>query len=235
MITNKDFIDAYKGDDKILSDYYTWKKSDGKTVVLDGIVNPLKIDNRQLMSPTDNQAATPHCAAYSAATLAESIYWKRTGILKQFDSHQVYALAKQIDGQMYEEGTYLEYALRAAIKLGAFQNAQTVKVGLFYNDKTQNTIDMTKFLIHKYDFLQVGFLIDEGWYDVSKDSYIIHSRGISLGGHAVNLAGYDSQGVYVLNQWGIEWGASGYAIMPWDLYLRELMYGAYVKNAYSEC
>jgi len=54
MSTNQDFINAYKNEDRILSDFYTWKKSNGKTVVLDGIVNPLKIDNRQLMSPTDN-------------------------------------------------------------------------------------------------------------------------------------------------------------------------------------
>ena len=232
-MTNQDFIDAYEKDDKIISDYYRWKNSNGKTVELTGIINPLRIDNRQLMSPTDNQTTTPHCAAYSAATLAESIYWKRTGILKQIDSHQVYALAKRLDGEVKEEGTYLEYALKAAIQLGAFENPQDVKIGLFYNDKTDNTIETTKFLIHKYDFLQVGFRIDEGWYDVTNNNYFITPRGRGLGGHAVNLVGYDTDGVYVLNQWGTKWGANGYAIMKWDVYLQQLMYGAYVKNAYD--
>lgn len=232
-MTNQDFIDAYEKDDKIISDYYHWKNSNGKTVELTGIINPLRIDNRQLMSPTDNQTTTPHCAAYSAATLAESIYWKRTGILKQIDSHQVYALAKRLDGEVKEEGTYLEYALKAAIQLGAFENPQDVKIGLFYNDKTDNTIETTKFLIHKYDFLQVGFRIDEGWYDVTNNNYFITPRGRGLGGHAVNLVGYDTDGVYVLNQWGTKWGANGYAIMKWDVYLQQLMYGAYVKNAYD--
>ena len=232
-MTNQDFIDAYEKDDKIISDYYRWKNSNGKTVELTGIINPLRIDNRQLMSPTDNQTTTPHCAAYSAATLAESIYWKRTGILKQIDSHQVYALAKKLDGEVKEEGTYLEYALKAAIQLGAFENPQNVKIGLFYNDKTNNTIETTKFLIHKYDFLQVGFKIDEGWYDVTNNNYFITPRGRGLGGHAVNLVGYDTDGVYVLNQWGTKWGANGYAIMKWDIYLQQLMYGAYVKNAYD--
>lgn len=235
MSTNQDFIDAYKGDDKIIADYYRWRQQDGKVVELKGIINPLRIDNRQLMSPTDNQTTTPHCAAYSAATLAESIYWKRTGILKQFDSHQVYALAKQIDGEVKEEGTYLECALKAAMQLGAFENTKNINIGLFYNDRTQNTVEMTKFLIHKYDFLQVGFQIDEGWYSVTNQMYQINSRGRNLGGHAVNLAGYDQNYVYVLNQWGTSWGANGYAVMSWDLYLKELMYGAYVKNAYSEC
>ena len=232
-MTNQDFIDAYEKDDKIISDYYRWKNSNGKTIELTGIINPLRIDNRQLMSPTDNQTTTPHCAAYSAATLAESIYWKRTGILKQIDSHQVYALAKKLDGEVKEEGTYLEYALKAAIQLGAFENPQDVKIGLFYNDKTSNTVETTKFLIHKYDFLQVGFRIDEGWYDVTNNNYFITPRGRGLGGHAVNLVGYDTDGVYVLNQWGTKWGANGYAIMKWDVYLQQLMYGAYVKNAYD--
>jgi hypothetical protein len=50
------------------------------------------------MSPTDNQKEYPACAGYSAATLIESILWKRTGKLKQLDSLQVYQLAKQKDG-----------------------------------------------------------------------------------------------------------------------------------------
>jgi len=50
------------------------------------------------MAPTDSQGESPHCAGYSAATLIESIYWKQTGKLRQLDSHQVYSLAKQLDG-----------------------------------------------------------------------------------------------------------------------------------------
>ena len=98
---NQDFIDAYKKDDKIISDYYKLRDSKGKLIDLTGTICPLRIDNRQLMSPTDNQTVTPHCAAYSAATLVESLLWKRSGKLKQLDSHQVYALAKKLDGDIY--------------------------------------------------------------------------------------------------------------------------------------
>lgn len=233
-MNNQDYINSYKSEEKILSDYYRWKDSSGKTVELTGIVNPLRIDNRQLMAPTDNQKNTPHCAGYSAATLAETIYWKRTGILKQFDSHQVYALAKQLDGEIKSDGTYLETALSAAIKLCAFENSPEIKIGTFYNDKSQNTVETTKYLLHKYDFLQAGFQIDEGWYDVTDSHYYIKQCGYQLGGHAVNLCGYDQEGVYVLNQWGTSWGANGYAIMKWDIYLKELMYGAYLKHSFDE-
>ena len=106
---NEYLINTYKGEDKIISDYYKMKK-DGVLVDVVGIVNPARIDNRQLMSPTDNQGEYSACAGFSAATLIESIYWKRTGVLKQLDSLQVYQLAKLTDSSRNESGTYLEFA-----------------------------------------------------------------------------------------------------------------------------
>ncbi len=231
---NKDFIEAYKSDTKILSDYYKFQDQFGKKHDLVGIVNPLKIDNRQLMAPTDNQTVTPHCAAYSAATVIESIYWKMTGKLKQLDSHQVYALAKKLDGDMHTNGTYLEYAMNAVIKLcradSEFSFLDNAEVKRFFNDKTQDTIELTKQLLHKHDFLQVGFKIDEGWYDCTQDNYILKERGNCLGGHAVVICGADQDGFYINNQWGTAWGSKGFAIMPYSLFLRQFVYGTYICN-----
>lgn len=106
---NEDLINTYKNDDKIIYDFYKIKKN-GVLQDVVGIINPLRIDNRQLMSPTDNQGSFSACAGFSAATLIESIYWKHTGILKQLDSLQVYQLAKQLDSARDEDGTYLEFA-----------------------------------------------------------------------------------------------------------------------------
>ena len=231
---NQDFIDAYKKDDKIISDYYKLRDSKGKLIDLTGTICPLRIDNRQLMSPTDNQTVTPHCAAYSAATLVESLLWKRSGKLKQLDSHQVYALAKQIDGEVQMDGTYLEAAMKAVLTLckkdPEFSFLDEAKVGLFYNDQTDATIQAAKDLIHRYDFLQVGFNIDEGWYTCTQNNYVLRPRGRSLGGHAVNLCGYDEDGFYVMNQWSIDFGSKGFAIMPYDMFLKQFMYGAYLYN-----
>ena len=231
---NQDFIDAYKKDDKIISDYYKLRDSKGKLIDLTGTICPLRIDNRQLMSPTDNQTVTPHCAAYSAATLVESLLWKRSGKLKQLDSHQVYALAKQIDGEVQMDGTYLEAAMKAVLTLckkdPEFSFLDEAKVGLFYNDQTDATIQAAKDLIHRYDFLQVGFNIDEGWYTCTQNNYVLRPHGRSLGGHAVNLCGYDEDGFYVMNQWSIDFGSKGFAIMPYDTFLKQFMYGAYLYN-----
>lgn len=101
---------------------------------IDGIVNPVKIDNRQITSVTDQQGSTPHCAAYSICNLCESIIWKRTGKLINLNADQVYAHAKMMDGQASEDGTYLEFAIKAALKLGGFQNPDDIKIGFLYND-----------------------------------------------------------------------------------------------------
>ena len=150
------YIEKYKDFDKIIKTYYQVKDVNGKFINVDGVVNPLKIDNRQQSSVTDNQGQTPHCAAYSICNLCEALIWKKTGKLVNLNADQVYARAKQIDGDMGTDGTYLEAAIRAAFELGGFNGAD-IKIKSVYNDGTDRTIELIKFLIHKYDFLHVGF------------------------------------------------------------------------------
>lgn len=223
---NEKLINKYKNDKLIISTYYQLEDTKGNLITLDGIVNPLKIDNRQLMSPTDNQGNVPGCAGWSACTLAESLYWKHTGKLIQLDAAQVYAKAKTIDGMRDEEGTTLEASLKAAMLLSAFDKQYSI--GIFKNDRTSYTIQEVKFLIHKFDFLQAGFMIDDGWYDCDNKNFILKRGTTQCGGHAVNIVGYDCDGFYILNQWGKSFGAKGYCIMPYDLFLEQLMYVAYV-------
>lgn len=79
--------------------------------------------------------------------------WKYTGRLIQLDSHQVYAKAKQIDNQIYSDGTYLEASLKAIMQLTDFSFLKNARIGTFFCDKTNNTIDIVKFLIHKFDII----------------------------------------------------------------------------------
>ena len=48
MTYNEKLIEKYKDFDKVIKTYYQAKDHNGKLVNLDGIINPLKIDNRQL-------------------------------------------------------------------------------------------------------------------------------------------------------------------------------------------
>lgn len=222
---NEELIEKYKNDKVLIQTYYT----DNNGINIDEIVNPIKIDNRQLISPIDNQQNYPACAGYSACTVIESLLWKRTGKLVQLDSKQVYAKSKTIDGSRNMEGTFLESALLAAIQLCEFDWLKNSKIETFGNTRNQQSIEKLKFLIHKNDFVVGGFDIDEKWYYCNNNDYIIKSGGRSLGGHAVVIAGYDQDGVYICNSWSKNWGSKGFGILPWELFLKEFRYGAYIS------
>ena len=228
--TNKYYIDKYKDFDKVIKTYYQAKDANGKLINIDGIVNPLKIDNRQQFTMIDNQGSTCHCAGYSICNLCESLIWKKTGKLINLNADQVYAKAKEIDGDLNSDGTYLEAAIKAAIQLGGFDGSK-IKIGTIYNDGTDKTVEMVKFLIHKYDFLHAGFQIDEGWYATNQQNYFIRSYGANLGGHAVCLVGYSKDGAYIANSWSSNWGSRGFAILPWSIFKRQFMYACYLQGS----
>ena len=174
---NSEFINEYKFDNTIITDSYKIKDSKGNLVNLDGIINPLVIDNRHLISPIDNQRTTTACAAYSAATIIESIYWKRTGKLKQLNSHQVSAKAKELDGNPNQYGTRLEMAFEAVLNLCKndkdFSFLNSAKKFVIGNDKALNTVYIYKYYLHREDFIQAGFLLDDGWCNCNNENYII--------------------------------------------------------------
>ena len=236
-MTNQGYINIYNSGDKIITDFYKVKDRLGRQVDVTGVVNPLKIDNRQVCAPIDQQGISPHCASYSACTIVETLYWKRTGKLKQIDAHQVYALAKQLDGNVNDEGTFLEHSLSAVLSLCSkdpeFDFLRDAKINLFYNDGTDNTIELTKQLLHRYDILQSGFNITDAWFNCNARDYVLKHSSRSCGGHAVNIVGYSPEGFYIQNQWGLEFGSKGFAIMPYDIFRQEFMYGAFLSGVKS--
>ena len=230
---NQYYIEKYKDFDGIIMTYYGSNDKDGNMVLVDGTVTPLKIDNRQLAAPTDQQGNKPHCAGYSVCNWAEAVLWKRTGKLYNLDADQVYAKAKQLDGDVDGEGTYLECAIKAAIQLGGFET-KNLKIDFVFNDMNQTTIDTIKMLVHRYDFVHCGLKINEGWYKCNNKNYVIKPSGRELGGHAVLIVGYDQQGVYIQNSWGKSWGANGFCILPWDEFLKEFIYGCFITGLFNE-
>lgn len=230
-VENKYYIEKYKDFDRIIATKFQMKDAFGKQVEIDGIVTPLKIDNRQQCSMPDNQGSTPHCAAYSICNIIEALIWKKTGKLIQLNADQVYAKAKQIDNDIGTDGTYLECAIKAAIQLGGFgRQSEDVKIGFLYNNKSDIIIQQIKRFIHKYSFLHAGFVIDDGWYKVTNEDYIIKRGTINYGGHALVVCGYDQTGVYIQNSWGKNYGAKGFVVLPWELVKEQLMYCCYIEN-----
>lgn len=232
-MSNRDYIEKYKDSDEVTATYFAVRDRSGKAVLVDGIVNPLKIDNRQAASVADQQGNTPHCAAYSIANLCEALLWKRTGRLVNLNADQIYAHAKMIDGDPDTEGTFLECAIRSAMKLGGFANPEKLKIGFLNNDGSDAAVEAFKYLMHKYDFVHCGFDITDGWYRCDEKNPRVSHTPNGLGGHAVLGVGYDQEGAYIQNSWGKEWGAKSFAVVPWDVFKKELMYCCYVQNCFD--
>ena len=232
---NKYYIDKYKDFDKIIATAYQAKDKNGNFVDVNGIVPPLKIDNRQYFSVIDNQGETPHCAGYSVCGVIESLIWKRTGKLINLNADQVYARAKQIDNN-FDDGTYLESAYKAALELGGLgQHSKDISLGFVYNVGTTDQLkQQVKRLLHKYEFLEAGFNITDKWYTAGKGTdYKIQLGGTCLGGHAVVIVGADEEGAYVANSWGKEWCAKGFCLVPWNVFKAQFIYLCYLQNCFN--
>lgn len=229
MTYNEKLIEKYKDFDKVIKTYYQAKDHNGKFVNLDGIINPLKIDNRQLCAPTDDQGTENSCAAFSIANICESIIWKKTGKLVNLDAHQIYAKSKEIDGAKNSDGTWLEYAIKAAFMLGGI-DVKDLNIKFLYNDGTSQTIEMLKFLVHKYDFVHAGFNITSGWYNCNNENYYINCSGQSLGGHAIVIPAYFPDSVCIQNSWSRSWGAQGFGLLKWEDFLKTFMYACVIDG-----
>lgn len=225
MSDNQYYINKYKLDSIIIANQYSTSNNEP----IDGIVSPLKVDNRQIFAPIDFQGATPHCAGFSAANICESIIWKNTGKIVQLDAHQIYAKAKELDGCPDIEGSYPEYTLKAAIDLGTFPNKKFIVKTFRKCLDLEETKKSLKHLVHKYDFLLGGFMIKENWYQCNSSNYVIKkSSGKTIGGHAVCIVGYDKTGLIIANSWDKNWGAKGFAIVSWAEVQEDFMYGSYL-------
>lgn len=228
--SNRELIKYYREKHEIESVLFSEKK-DGVEIAVDGVVTPLKLDLRQFCSPSDDQGDTSHCAAYSAAQIIEAKYWKETGKLIQLDASHIYAKAKEIDGVIDSNGTYPEVTLKVALDLAKKLITDKYEVKKFYNDRSPNTINALKRLIHKNGFLAGGFKITEDWYALRKgDSFLETAKKKVEGGHCVTIVGYMKDSLIVQNSWGKEWGAMGFGRIAWDVVLKQLMYVAYLER-----
>lgn len=214
---NKEVIAKYRNDNILHEDYF---KNSSKVNIPQTGVYPFKIDNRQLCTPTEYQGDKPYCVGYSCAQLMEAVVWKYTGKLVNMDAAQIYAKAKEKDGKIGVGGTYVDLGLNCAVKICP---EKIIKDWFMVRTTRDHSPSVLKRLLHMNDLCIAGFKINENWYYVNGPEYLIQAGGPSLGGHAVLVCGYDEKGVYIQNHWGRDWGAKGFAILPWDLYHQQLM------------
>ncbi len=109
-------------------------------------------------------------------------------------------------------------------------------LGTFYRVNTTRLDDMQS-AINELSAIAVTASIHDGWNEPKvlrrkdEELHVISRTSSSqpLGGHAFCLVGYNEVGFLVQNSWGSEWGAEGFATLPYDDWL-ETAYDAWVAR-----
>lgn len=195
---------------------------DNTNLVSKDFLAPRKIDSRDLCLSSSNQGNTPHCAGFSTAGFIEVQNWKKLHFPQQVNGDKIYERAKELDKEPVD-GTTLNYAAQAAIELGF------IKGNLKFVNPSRNDV---KFAMHQYSVCVVGFNITDEWNSVSSKTGQISKNANPqfIGGHAVLLCGYDSNGVYIQNSWGTDWGLYGFAWLSWEQFDKQIMSGIIIEN-----
>ena len=201
---------------------------------IDGLILPLKLDNRQKISPIDDQGNSSACVCYSVCSIAEAYFWRRNGFPANFDAMELYKHCKKVDGNPKADGTYPEVGFKCAVEDGLFGNIEEPQVIRIDNRKNSAYIDQLKFAIFKYDFVVGGFKITSGLYKLVDGNYIYERTNKIEGGHAMVICGYNKTGFIIANSWGKEFGQKGFAIYPYDEFNKDFIYGAYLKNTLND-
>ena len=212
---NQDLVEKYKVDDTILESYF----KNGKNEKVDGMVFPLRLDNRQYCSPTDYQGDKPSCCGYTTAQMLESINWMRTGRIVQMDAHQIYAKCKEEDGRMGQGGTFPDLAMLKGLELvgDKMKDAYEVK------SSTSSDLKEVKRVIHKNMFASVNMIVTKDIYKLDEENFVYLGTGEKAGGHSLVCCGYDDASkMFILqNHWGTKWGLKGFFLCPYDVWQRQ--------------
>ncbi|WP_084701562.1 IPT/TIG domain-containing protein [Cryptosporangium arvum] len=75
----------------------------------------------------------------------------------------------------------------------------------------------------------IGFPVFRDFQSLKANSTYNTLSGTSLGGHMVTAYGYDSEGVWIRNQWSTAWGTNGDAKLSWA-FVNKLVSAAYTVN-----
>ena len=107
-------------------------------------------------------------------------------------------------------------------------------LGAYYRIAPENVRDI-HVALSEVGAVYASALTHEGWDDVLRETKVKRpkdprrlpvikaARGASDQGHAFAIVGYTRDGFIVHNSWGEEWGSAGFAVLPYDDWLRNAM------------
>lgn len=93
-------------------------------------------------------------------------------------------------------------------------------LGVYFRVDRASVVDLQS-AIHEIGAIYVSADVHDGWDRVptgwnGRLPLIPPAKTARRGGHAFAIVGYDERGFIVQNSWGTGWGASGFAVLPYE-------------------
>lgn len=186
------------------------------------------------------------CTGFGLAAVVNFLRWRTSGYTldatQRVSPWMFYQLARFYDewpGERYE-GSSARGALKGWHRHGVCleslwgargrrpdskwaEDAVTRPLGVYYRVERQSVVDLQA-AIAQAGAVYVAANVHAGWQikprkssaKVSHATLPAITRQPGMGGHAFALVGYNENGFVVQNSWGEDWGADGFALLPYE-------------------
>lgn len=184
---------------------------------------PKQYKNDLTMFATLNQLAMGTCVAQALEVLRQLYWYKKTKQVVQFSARSLYIQAKKIDG-IAGQGTYPSVAAKILTSIGIASNTMvpddnTLPYEQYIAYPIDNVVltNMKQYALGGYVFVPADFaaITDAIWQNgavtgsltVDTNWFVgIIARVFNIIGlHYTIWYGYDEQGIYARNSWGLGW------------------------------
>lgn len=227
-----------------LPDFRDKKFVDLPGVNLPVVAPPPSIDMRPMCPPPYNQGQLGSCTGNALAFLCEFDWMKQQKAAPFVPSRLfIYYCERLLEGTVHSDaGAFLRDGIKSLhiwgfppesawpYNIAAFAQAPSAHAyALAWKEKVQDygsvaqDMNMMKTVLASGYPIVIGFTVYESF--VSQEvaqTGMVPMPGPNenvVGGHAVGIVGYNSDGWIVRNSWGADWGQQGYFIMPYEYFL----------------
>lgn len=183
---------------------------------------PLELDLRGQLQPIRDQQNQGSCAAMAGAAMKEYQELFDSGLSEYFSPQFIYNLRdsdregmtmRNLMDILRRDGDCREVVFPYGSEGKPPQNAQDEARGYIIQSYAKVTsVEALKTAL----FLNGVCIIAVPVYNIGERMWFQRYGEELLGGHALAVAGYTTEGFIIRNSWGTSWGQGGYCIMPFD-------------------
>ncbi len=207
-------------------------------------------DLRTFAREIENQGAVGSCVGNATASCLELYALSKLDLHKDFSRLFIYWNARDLGNITGDEGAYLRDGLKSCNTLGvceesfwpyiesdvneypsnaAYDEARKNR-NITYERITNTDIAAFKNAIFNGMSVVIGMALSSSFYSITgplaDQNYVgILEDADFIGGHAMNVVGYDDNlngGSFIVeNSWGESWGDLGYFALPYDVWIND--------------